>query len=41
MESKAYMPNWNRFVNEVLSGRYKEPKEEATKDSKKEATGKR
>lgn len=23
MENKADMPNWNRFVNEVLSGRYR------------------
>ncbi len=44
MENKADMPNWNRFVNEVLSGKYKEAKEEAkqyTKGSKEEATGKR
>jgi hypothetical protein len=44
MENKADMPNWNRFVNEVLSGRYKELKEESkqyTKDNKEEATRKR
>lgn len=45
MENKADMPNWNRFVNEVLSGRFKEQKEEAkqyTADSKEQkATGKR
>lgn len=44
MENKADMPNWNRFVNEVLSGRFKEQKEEArqyTKDSKEKAIGKR
>ncbi len=45
MESKADMPNWNKFVSEVLSGRFKEQKEQAkqyTADSKEQkATGKR
>lgn len=44
MKNKADMPNWNKFVSEVLSGRYKELKEESkqyTKDNKEEAIGKR
>ncbi len=44
MENKTDMPNWNRFVNEVLSDKYKELKEETkqyTTDSKEEAIGKR
>lgn len=24
MENKADMPNWNRFVNEILSGKYRQ-----------------
>lgn len=44
MESKADMPNWNWLVNEVLSDKYKELKEETKQyatDSKEEAIGKR
>ncbi|MCX4297989.1 MAG: hypothetical protein OSJ73_13420 [Lachnospiraceae bacterium] len=44
MENKADMPNWNRFVNEVLSSKFREQKKEAkqyTKDSKEKAIGKR
>lgn len=28
-ENKGDMPNWNRFVNEILSSRSKEQKKEA------------
>lgn len=33
MENKADMPNWNRFVNEVLSGRYKGSENQQNEDS--------
>ena len=33
MENKADMPNWNRFVNEVLSGRYKGSEKQQNGDS--------
>lgn len=29
MEKQKDMPRWNQFVNDVLSGRFKEQKEEA------------
>lgn len=29
MENKGDMPNWNRFVNDVLSGKYKQKGSEA------------
>lgn len=43
IENKKDMPHWIQFVSDVLSGRYKELKEESkqyTKDSKEEAIGK-
>lgn len=43
MKNKTDMPNWSRFINEVLSGRYKELKEgtkQYIKDSKEKAVGK-
>lgn len=33
MENKADMPNWNRFVNDVLSGRYKGSENQQNEDS--------
>ena len=33
MENKADMPNWNRFVNDVLSGRYKGSENQQNEDN--------
>ena len=45
MENKADMPRWNKFVQSVLNGEFKEQKKEKQyteeKDSEPEATGKR
>lgn len=33
MGNKADMPNWNRFVSDVISGRYKDGEKKLDEDS--------
>lgn len=33
MENKADMPNWNKFVSDVLSGRYKGSEKKLNEDN--------